>query len=140
MNVLIDTNIAIDVLTQREPYYEESQLVLHASEKGIINGYISASAITDIFFIINRLINNRNDTKELVKKLVFETVEVATVDGLIITQAVNDDWEDFEDCVQYYVGESISADYIITRNRDDFAKANIPVLTPGELLDVIAPE
>ena len=140
MNVLIDTNVVIDVLTQREPFYEQSQLVLLASEEKFINGYISATAITDIFYIMNKSKNNKKDARELLKKLVLDTIEVATVDGSIITQALDSEWDDFEDCVQYYVGESISADYIVTRNPDDFANERIPVLTPEEFMDIIAPE
>jgi predicted nucleic acid-binding protein len=140
MNVLIDTNIAIDVLIQREPFYEQSQLILLASEKKLISGFISATTITDIFFIINKTIKNKDISKNLLKKLVFDTVEVAAVDKSIITQALKSSWDDFEDCVQYYVGESIYADYIVTRNPDDFTNENIIVLSPEELLDIIAPE
>lgn len=140
MNVLIDTNIAIDVLIQREPFYEQSQLILLASEKKLISGFISATTITDIFFIINKTIKNKDISKNLLKKLVFDTVEVAAVDKSIITQALKSSWDDFEDCVQYYVGESIYADYIVTRNPDDFTNENITVLSPEELLDIIAPE
>ena len=46
MNVLIDTNVALDVMIKREPFFEHSRLVLLASEQGFINGFISASAIT----------------------------------------------------------------------------------------------
>ena len=140
MNVIIDTNIAIDVISQREPYYKQSQLVLLASKEKTINGYISASAITDIFYIINRMIKNNSEVKELLRKLVINNVEIASVDGSIIKQALDSDWDDFEDCVQYYVGESISADYIVTRNPDDFTSGSIKVITPDELLDIIAPE
>ena len=72
--------------------------------------------------------------------MALKTVEVATVDGSIIAQALDSEWDDFEDCVQYYVGKSISVDYIVTRNPDDFANQSITVFTPEELLDIIAPE
>ena len=140
MDVLIDTNIAIDVISQREPYYAKSQLVLLASKEKNINGYISASAITDIFYIISKMIKNNSEVKELLRKLVINNVEIATVDGSIITQALDSDWDDFEDCVQYYTGESISADYIVTRNPEDFTNDKIKVISPDELLDIIAPE
>ena len=140
MDVLIDTNVAIDVLIHREPFFEKSQLVLLASFNKIVNGYISASAITDIFYITNKTIKNKIEAKDLLKKLINYTIEVASVDGSIISQALDTDWDDFEDCVQYYVGESISVDYIVTRNPDDFTDGNIKVVTPDELLNIIAPE
>ena len=140
MNILIDTNVVIDVLAQRELFFEQSQLVLLASEEKIINGYISATAITDIFYITNKIIKSKKNAKELLKKLIVDTVKVAMVDETMILQALDAGWDDFEDCVQNYVGESISADYIVTRNPNDYSEAVIPVLTPEEFLDIIAPE
>jgi predicted nucleic acid-binding protein len=140
MDILIDTNIAIDVIMQRDPFFKQSQLILLLAEEKIINGYISATSVTDIFYITSKLMKNKDLAKERLKNLLFESVEVAAVDGTIITQAMNDDWDDFEDCVQYYVGESISADYIVTRNPDDFTDGSIKILTPEQLLDLIAPE
>ena len=140
MNVLIDTNVAIDVLTQREPFFKHSQLVLLASEQKYINGFISASSITDIFYIINKCIKDKKATRELIKKHFIGTIKIATVDSNIIFEALDTEWDDFEDCVQYIVGESISADYIVTRNPKDFENANIKVVTPEEFLNIIAPE
>jgi len=140
MNVLIDTNIAIDVLIQREPFFDYSQLVLLASEQEYINGFISASAITDIYYITNKVLKNDKATRELIKKHLMKTVRIASVDEETIFKALGTGWRDFEDCVQYYVGESISADYIVTRNPEDFACDKISVVTPQKLLDIIAPE
>jgi predicted nucleic acid-binding protein len=140
MNVLIDTNVAIDYLTQREPFYKPSELIFLASEDNDINGYISATAVTDIFYIAYKILKDKAVVKNSIKELVFDLVKVATVDGSIISKAITSDWNDFEDCVQYYVGESITADYIVTRNPDDFKKGDIKVLSPEELINIIAPE
>ena len=140
MNVLIDTNVVIDVLIQREPYFKHSQLVLLASEQKYINGFVSASAITDIFYIVNKSLKNKTATCELMKKDFIGTINIAAVDGDIIFEALNAEWDDFEDCVQYIVGESISADYIVTRNPKDFKNTSINIVEPEELLNIIAPE
>ena len=79
-------------------------------------------------------------TRELLKTHLIKAVSVAAVDGDSISKALDAEWSDFEDCVQYYVGESISANYIVTRNPEDFANEKIIVVTPEELLDIIAPE
>ena len=47
------------------------------------------------------------------------------------------DWSDFEDAVQYVVGESLALDYIITRNVRDFAKGKIPAVTPEQFIEII---
>jgi len=75
----------------------------------------------------------------LLKEHLLGTVHIAAVDGNSITEALSLEWDDFEDCVQYVVGKSISADYIVTRNPNDFKNDKISVVTPEELLNVIAP-
>jgi hypothetical protein len=74
----------------------------------------------------------------LIKDLL-ENVDVAAVTGNEIRQAVNLDWGDFEDAVQYAVGESIAVDYIVTRNKNDFASAILPVVSPDEFLALLIP-
>jgi len=140
MNILIDTNVVIDVLIQREPYFENSQLVLLASEQKYIKGFVSASAVTDIFYVVNKFLKNKKSTSELLKKHLIGSIYIAAVDSDIIIKSLETEWDDFEDCVQYIVGESISADYIVTRNSADFVNGNINVVTPEELLNIIAPE
>jgi predicted nucleic acid-binding protein len=139
MNVLIDTNVALDVLIRREPFFDFSQLVLLASEQRIISGFVTASAITDIFYITNKHLKDRAATYRLLKEHLIGTVSIAAVDGKAIVDALDLEWDDFEDCVQYVVGESIAADYIVTRNPSDFANEHISVVTPEELLSIIAP-
>jgi hypothetical protein len=62
----------------------------------------------------------------------------ADVTGGHIYQALDLDWNDFEDSVQYIVGESFSADYIVTRNTHDYASGSIPAVTPSEFIQAIA--
>ena len=61
----------------------------------------------------------------------------ATVTDNHIYQALDMEWNDFEDSVQFIVGESLSADYIITRNTKDFASGSIPAVPPEQLIQII---
>jgi len=61
----------------------------------------------------------------------------ATVTGDDIYKALELEWGDFEDSVQFVVGESLSVDYIITRNPSDFSPGNIPAVTPEEFIKTI---
>ena len=140
MNVLIDTNVALDVLLQREPFFEHSQLVMLASEQKIISGFISASAVTDIFYITNKHLKDTAATYKLLREHLIGAVTIAAVDDKVISDAFGMEWDDFEDCVQYVAGESVSADYIVTRNQNDFPGERIRVVTPEQLLDIIVPE
>ena len=110
MTVLLDTNIILDVLLKREPFLEKSSLVLLFSEKKLIDGYVTASSITDIFFLTNAMYKDKQKSMELLKSLL-KTVNIASVSGEEIYRAVDLDWNDFEDAVQYSSGENIRADY-----------------------------
>jgi predicted nucleic acid-binding protein len=138
MNVLIDTNIVVDVLTRREPFFDNSQMVLLLSEHRYIDGFVSATAITDIFYITGKLIKSKKIAKDLLNKLI-NMVSIASVNGDIVTEALEAEWDDFEDSIQYAVGKKIMADYIVTRNAKDFSGSKILVVEPEELLDKIAP-
>ena len=64
-------------------------------------------------------------------------LSIAAVSGNEIRRAIDLEWGDFEDAVQYAAGESISVDYIITRNTSDFISAILPVVTPDDFLVII---
>jgi len=140
MKILIDTNVVLDVLIQRMPFFVDSELVLLASEQEIVSGYVSASAITDIYYITNKYLKSNDVTQELLRNHLIGTVRIASVDGDVIIEALNAKWDDFEDCVQYETGKRIAVDYIVTRNTQDYANGSIKAITPKDFLDVIAPE
>ena len=89
MNVLIYTNVVLDVLLQRKPFFEHSQLILLAAEKQYINGYVSASAITDIFYVASKFLKSKHSARELIKKHLIGTISIAAVDDDIIYNALN---------------------------------------------------
>ena len=134
MRVLVDTNVALDILLKRRDY-AISLAVFQLAEEKIISGYISASAITDIFFLSKNDLGKK-PAKEALKK-VLTVFKPATVTDGHIYQALDLDWSDFEDSVQFVVGESLSADYIITRNVQDFSSSPIPAVTPEHFIQEI---
>jgi len=137
MNVLIDTNVILDVLLERKPYYENAARINVLCEKGYINGYISASAVTDIFYVAKKELKNKDTVAELLKN-VLRTTRIASVTESDINEALNLRGDDFEDSVQYVIGESISAEYIITRNPKDFVNSRIKAVSPNEFLSIMA--
>lgn len=132
MKVLIDTNIILDVLMQREDY-QVSVEVLKLSGNGIIAGYVSASAITDIYYILNRNTKDKKKTLDSIKALL-RLLSIANVNEADIIAALNSQWKDFEDCVQYYVAKHKDMSYIITRNVKDFEETQPIPITPVEFL------
>jgi len=134
MKVLIDTNVALDIMLHRKDY-ANSLAVFVAAEKGDVIGYISASAITDIFFISKKTLGKKS-AKNALKELL-PVFKPATVTDNNIYEALDLDWSDFEDSVQYVVGTSFSVDYIVTRNTKDFTSSSIPAVTPEKFIEII---
>jgi len=135
MKILLDSNIAIDAVLKREPFYNSAEKVIGLSQGGI-GLFISASTITDIYYIVRKSTGNKKTAITLIKDLL-ENIDIAAVTGNEIRQAISLDWGDFEDAVQYAAGEAIAVDYIITRNKSDFVSAVLPVVTPDELLALL---
>ena len=135
MKVLIDTNVALDFLLHREDYRNAENVYLLAEENKI-TGYISASAVTDIFFLAKGTLGKK-PTKEALKKLL-KVFKPATVTDNHIFYALYLEWDDFEDSVQYVVGESLEVDYIITRNTKDYTPSTISAVTPEKFIELIS--
>jgi predicted nucleic acid-binding protein len=135
MKILIDANVALDVLLERQPFYVSGVKVLSLS-KGGIELFLSASAVTDIYYIIRKELKNRETALTLLKNLL-ASVDVAAVTNNEIHRAIDLNWGDLEDAVQYACGETIAVDYLVTRNTSDFSAAHYPVVTPDELLGIL---
>ena len=138
MKILIDANIALDILLQRQPFYVAGIQILGLTKSGI-ELYISASTITDLFYIIRKELKNKEASLKLLKNLII-SVDIAAVSGSEIRKAIDLNWGDFEDAVQFTAGESLAVDYIITRNTSDFSSATIPVISPEDFLLEITSE
>ena len=134
MKVLIDTNVALDFLLHRKDYASALDM-FGMAEKKYITGYISASAITDIFFLSKGTLGKK-PTIEAMKNML-QVFKPATVTDSHIYQALNLDWSDFEDSVQFVVGEDLAVDYIITQNTHDFSSSSIPAVTPEDFIKAI---
>ena len=135
MKILIDTNVVLDILLKR-PDFSNAKFIYSLAEENHIECFISASAITDIFFIAKGTLGKR-PTKEALKDLL-QVFHPATVADSHIFQALNMEWNDFEDSVQYTVGETLSVDYIVSRNTQDFSSGSISAVTPQEFIEIIS--
>jgi len=133
--ILIDTNVVLDYMLHRPDYFNAMNIYLLAEQK-YITGYISASAITDIFYLAKGKLGKK-PTKEALKNLLHVFKPAAVTDNHIY-QALDLDWNDFEDSVQYVVGENLSVDYIVTRNTQDYSSGSIPAVTPAMFIQAIA--
>ncbi|GHT60223.1 twitching motility protein PilT [Spirochaetia bacterium] len=134
--VLLDTNVLLDEITRREPFYDNAANIISLAKLGRFTALVSASAITDMYYIACKDLKDKTLVMSRLKALL-KTVEIAAVTGAEIHRAINLDWADFEDCVQYTAGESLAVSYIITRDPEGFAASGIPVVSPEKFLAMI---
>lgn len=139
MKLLIDTNVVLDVLLRREPFFRAAAEVLNLTQRDEVWEYVSASAITDIYYIANKQMKDRDAVRDLLKRLLM-IVSVAAVSEREIQNALNLAWGDFEDSVQYSVALLNEMDGIVTRNPSDYQEANMRIWLPEQALELFANE
>ena len=132
MKVLLDTNIIIDIALERQPYFTNSETVLAFVEQGQIEGYISASTISDLYYLIRKQ-KGRDLTIEFLQEIL-TFCQIATVNQAAITMAFTTNFHDFEDSIQYSTAVVNKLDAIITRNPQDFPIITPRIITPEQLI------
>ena len=136
MLILIDTNVLLDVIARREPYVIFSEKVIDLCRQEIINGAIAGHSVLNAMYVLRKNFTLA-ERKEIFLSLC-EFLYVESVDFGKIVQALKDDnFSDFEDCLQMQCALSLHADYIVTRNVKDFAASEIPAVTPEEFLNIL---
>ena len=136
MKVLIDTNVLIDYISKREPFFDAANKVIMLCANDTISGCIAAHSIMDAFYI-TRKEYTVEERKKLLSRICI-IVEVVGIDKIKILNALqNDDFSDVEDCLQMECAKDFSADYIVTRNTSDFAHSSVPAITPDDFLKLI---
>jgi predicted nucleic acid-binding protein len=131
--LLLDTNIILDIALKREPHFELSSKIFELIDKKRIICYITASTVTDIYYI-SRKEKGNEIAIEFISNLI-EIVDVIGVDKSIIVKALESNLKDFEDAVQVSAAENYEIEIIVTRNKSDFLNSGLEILTPIELID-----
>ena len=132
MKVLIDTNVVLDILLERSEWIVDAEGIWQASRDGRLTSHVSASSITDVYYISRRLTNPEN-ARNIVRRCLDELRIVAvTSDELETAYAFGG--SDFEDDLQVACAVAVSLDAIVTRDPKGFPLSPIPVLSPAELI------
>jgi predicted nucleic acid-binding protein len=133
MKVFIDTDLILDVLAERRPFYETSAKIWELVESRDLRGYLSATSMTDIFYILNKQLG-KEKAYDLVNKIIM-VFDITSVSQADIRKALNLGFQDFEDAVQVVCAKKIGATYLITRNTEDFQEAEgVEVVDPETFL------
>jgi predicted nucleic acid-binding protein len=136
MKVFFDTNVIVDILECREPFFKASYEVFGLLMADDIEGIIGAGAITDVYYIIRQSTKNKEQTLNSITDLlnVLTLVDTKAQD---INTALSFNLPDFEDAVVAATALREEAEYIITRNTKDFANSPVPAITPASFLSKV---
>ena len=136
MIILVDTNVVLDVLMKREPYTEAAQHILTKCANREIVGYLAAHSIPNLFYILRKAYSQK-ERRKFIKNL----CDIFRISDLnaekIMAAAENEDFSDFEDCLQEECAVEVMADYIVTRNPGDYKTSRIKVIEPGEFVELL---
>ena len=132
MILLIDANILLDVLMNRQDFVKDSSMIWKLCETNQAKGYISVLTIANLMYIMRKQLDPETIEKLLVQlKFIFDFTDFGVSD---LQRAAEMKWTDFEDAIQSATAERLHADFIITRNVKDFRSSIIMALTPTEFL------
>lgn len=135
MKVLLDTNIILDIALERKPFYEHVITIFRKLNNNYFDAYITASSITDIYYIVSK-----NYNKSIAKEFLIDLLDLIMIIGIdsrIVINALHSNIVDFEDAIQSISSEANNMDYIITRNIKDFDNSNVKALIPTDFLNIL---
>jgi len=133
MKVLIDTNVIIDILEKREPFFTDSYTIIQLGLQGKLETIMSAGAVTDVYYIISRSINDANKAREKIVTLA-ALINICNTTSDDINAALTLNITDFEDAVVAAIAKREKAEYIVTRNEADFIHSPVPAINPAQFL------
>ena len=127
--IFVDTNVILDVLLQRGDFWQDSLKIYRLAELGRIQAYVSASSMTDIFYVAKKKLT-MPVAREAVDKLL-SLFHVVGVDGDDLRGALTVPIDDMEDALQAWCAKKAKVDTLVTRDTDGFIGIDIPVVPPA---------
>jgi len=134
MRVLLDTNIVLDLLLQREPFADDAKDIFLLIENNQIDGFLCATTITTLQYLISKS-KNKEEANHIIKTLL-KLFDITHVDKITLLKACDDIGIDYEDSVIYSSAKISKIDIIITRDNKGFKNSKIKILKPKEFLAI----
>lgn len=137
MVVLIDTNVILDYMASREPYYHDSYKVIEMCCSRKIDGYLAFHSVSIIWYTLRKFVPDRSERRNWMRKIL-QAVRVTSASHEAVLRAIDmENFKDFEDCLQDRCAETVNARYIVTNNVKDFKESLIEAITPAELCKIV---
>lgn len=136
MKLLVDVNVLLDLLLEREPWAAEAARLLAAIERGRASAHVAGHTITTAYYIIAK-VRGRQIAAAAVSDLL-RLLEVIPVEKADLHEALALGLADLEDAVQAACARKIAADVLVTRSERDFQGIALPVQPPGAVLAMLS--
>ncbi len=136
MKILFDTNVVLDLLLDRKLFVDSAQKLFDEVESGNIEGYLGATTITTLDYLLTKSLSAK-EASHIIKKLL-KLFEIAPVNRLVIEDALDSGFPDFEDAVLHAAAVHCGAQAIVTRDEKGFPKAQLAIYAPEALLNALA--
>ena len=133
MKILIDTNIVIDALTSREPWSKSAEKIFIMAANNIVDMYITASAATDIYYLIRKYLHSTETARQIMGKL-YSLAGILEVKGEELIDALASPITDYEDAVVEQVARRSGMECIVTRNQKDYEAGITKIFLPGDFI------
>lgn len=134
-SVFLDTNIVVDFLGERANFYTSAARILTLADKKKIKIYTSPSSISNTYYILSKYENAKAALEKI--RLFRLLCSISIMDEEVIDKAINANFRDFEDAMQYFSALATNCEVIITRNEKDFKNALIPVMNAESYLEAL---
>lgn len=135
MNILFDTNILLDVLLEREPFYLNSATLVAYVEQEKLAGWLGATTITTLHYLMGKETNK--ETANIAIQKILSLFNVSPVNRVVLEESLSLAFNDFKDAVLHQSAAHANLNGIVTRNGKDFQKAKLPIYSPEELVKII---
>ncbi|MGX9987637.1 type II toxin-antitoxin system VapC family toxin [Soonwooa purpurea] len=133
--IFLDTNIILDFLGERERFYEPSAKVLTLADKKKIKIFTSPTSITNAYYVLSKYENSKIALEKIRKFKLLCSMSI--MNDEVVEKAINSDFKDFEDAMQYFSSIASNCDIIVTRNEKDYKNALIPVMNAESYLQTL---
>lgn len=133
--IMIDTNVLLDYLLTREPFFEDAEKIIISCVEGKAEGCIAAHSISNMFYILRK--DYSIEERRTVLSNVCSIFDVEGIDkAKLLVGLQNENFSDFEDCLQVECAKAFGAEYIVTRNVADYKSSEVKAILPKDYLEL----
>jgi predicted nucleic acid-binding protein len=132
--IFIDSDVILDVLCKREPHYDSAAKIFTMADEGTISLSSTPLVFANIFYILRKLLG-RDKARELLRKLRL-IIRIMPINQKITDLALNSEFSDFEDAIQYFSVRENGISIILTRNVKDYKVKDVAIYTPTEFISI----